>query len=113
MAKELIKVRGFQVAPTEIEGVLLLHPSITDCAVVGVQNSVDESELPRAYIAVQPGATVTEADIRNFTKDRLARYKQLDGGIVFVDSISRNGNGKIQKKDLKKMASPRDLRTRL
>ncbi|KEF59596.1 uncharacterized protein A1O9_04442 [Exophiala aquamarina CBS 119918] len=112
-ASELIKVRGFQVAPTEIEGVLLLHPKIADCAVIGIQHSIEESELPLAYIAVKPGAVVTEADVRTFTQDRLARYKQLEGGIRFLDSIPRNGNGKIQKNVLKKMAAPNHLRTKL
>ncbi|KIX08512.1 uncharacterized protein Z518_03168 [Rhinocladiella mackenziei CBS 650.93] len=101
--KELIKVRGFQVAPTELEGVLLLHPNIVDCAVVGVHCSVDKSELPRAYIVVKPGTVLTEAEVREFTRDKLARYKQLDGGIRFVDKVPRNANGKIQKTELRQM----------
>lgn len=111
--QELIKVRGFQVAPTEIEGVLLLHPKIADCAVIGIQCSIEESELPLAYVVVQPGAIVPEADIRKFTEDRLARYKQLDGGIRFLDSIPRNANGKIQKNVLKKMTAHKHVRTKL
>lgn len=84
-----------------------------DCAVIGVQNSIEESELPRAYIAVQLGATITEAEVKSFIKDKLARYKQLDGGIRFVDTIPRNGNGKIQKNILKKMAVEKDSRAKL
>lgn len=101
------------MAPTEIEGVLLLHPKVADCAVIGIQNSIEESELPLAYVAVQPGAIVTEAEIRNFTKHRLARYKQLDGGIRFLERIPRNGNGKIQKNVLKKMAAQERSRMKL
>jgi 4-coumarate--CoA ligase len=96
-------VRGFQVAPAEIEGVLLLHPDIVDCAVIGLQRSMGESELPRAFIVARLGSRITARDVREFTKDRLARYKQLDGGIVFVDKVPRNANGKLQKGDLRRM----------
>ncbi|OAL36965.1 hypothetical protein AYO20_03734 [Fonsecaea nubica] len=103
LRQELIKVRGFQVAPAELEAALLLHPNIVDCAVIGVQAAIDESELPRAYIVVRPGTTVTEAEIREFTKDKLARYKQFDGGIRFIDKVPRNANGKIQKAELREL----------
>lgn len=97
----MIKVRGFQVAPTELESVLLLHPNIIDCAVFGVQRSIDESELPGAFIVTRPGAALTETDVREFTRERLARYKQLDGGIRFMDQLPRNANGKVMKNELR------------
>ena len=53
--KSLIKVRGFQVAPAEIEGVLLSHPEVVDVAVIGVQVSEESSELPRAYVVKEGG----------------------------------------------------------
>ena len=111
-SKELIKVRGFQVAPMEVEAVLLLHPNIVDCAVVGVQHSIHESELPRAYIAVRPGTKLTESEVREFTREKLARYKQLDGGIRFVDKVPRNINGKILKNELRHMVE-REIGSRL
>lgn len=109
--KELIKVRGFQVAPAELEGVLLSHPGVSDAAVIGVtlgspiaKAGEKGSELPRAYVVVKSGNRLSEADIQAYMKERLAGYKQLVGGIVFVETIPKNASGKILKKDLKEIA---------
>lgn len=109
--KELIKVRGFQVAPAELEGVLLSHPSISDAAVIGVSaGGVNASageqgtEMPRAYIVVKGGNRMSEADVQTYMRERLAGYKQLVGGVKFVEAIPKNASGKILKKDLKAMA---------
>jgi 4-coumarate--CoA ligase len=109
--KELIKVRGFQVAPAELEGVLLSHPDISDAAVIGVHGgganaSVGEqgTELPRAYIVLKSGSRMREAEVQTYMRERLAGYKQLNGGVKFVDAIPKNASGKILKKDLKAMA---------
>lgn len=78
--KELIKVRGFQVAPAEIEGVLLEYEAVLDVAVIGVKVGRDE-EVPRAYVVLKPGMEgVSEQSIKSFTGTRLAGYKRLDGG---------------------------------
>jgi 4-coumarate--CoA ligase len=100
----LIKVRGFQVAPAELEGVLLDHPELIDAAVIGVQQSKEESELPRAYVVRKPGSNVTEQNVRKFSSERLARYKNLDGGVRFVDVIPKNASGKILKNQLRELA---------
>jgi 4-coumarate--CoA ligase len=102
--KDLIKVRGFQVAPAELEGVLLSHPSIIDAAVIGVPKADGSSELPRAYVVKMPGAAVEEQDLHGFIGENLARYKRLDGGVVFVDSIPKNASGKILKVPLRERA---------
>jgi 4-coumarate--CoA ligase len=106
--KELIKVRGFQVAPAELEGVLLSHPDVSDAAVIGVTagGAAGEqgTELPRAYIVLKQGSRMREADVQAYMKERLAGYKQLVGGVKFVDTIPKNASGKILKKDLKEMA---------
>jgi 4-coumarate--CoA ligase len=105
--KELIKVRGFQVAPAELEGVLLSHDEISDAAVIGISaGGADEqgTELPRAYIVLKQGSDLKEADVQAYVKQRLAGYKQLVGGVKFVDGIPKNASGKILKKDLKVMA---------
>lgn len=109
LSQELIKVRGFQVAPAELEGVLLSHPDVSDAAVIGVSGGGEKAgeegtEMPRAYIVVKPGSQLGEKHVQIYMKERLAGYKQLVGGVRFVDSIPKNASGKILKKDLKEIA---------
>jgi acyl-CoA synthetase (AMP-forming)/AMP-acid ligase II len=122
--QELIKVRGFQVAPAELEGVLLSHPEISDAAVIGVSTSrtrnkdpltnagEEGTESPRAYIVLIPGSRMEERELQSYMRERLAGYKQLVGGVRFVDSIPKNASGKILKKDLKETAR-REMTARL
>ena len=88
--KELIKVKGNQVAPAELEALLLEHPQLADAAVVGVTRSGDE--VPRAYVVVQEGnkGKVSEADVKEWLAKRVTRYKRLEGGVGFVDVIPKN-----------------------
>ena len=109
--KELIKVRGFQCAPAELEGVLLSHPDISDAGVIGIPaagfgSTVGEqgSEVPRAYVVKKRGTDLRESDVHRWMKDRLAGYKQLVGGVQFVDGIPKNASGKILKGELRAMA---------
>lgn len=104
--KELIKVRGFQVAPAELEGVILDHPQVLDAAVIGIQTPKDDSELPRAYVVIRPGAdkSITEDDIKQYLAKRLAKYKRLEGGVKFVASIPKTPSGKILKRILREEA---------
>lgn len=113
--KELIKVRGFQVAPAELESVLLLHPHIIDVAVIGIKEPGTDDELPRAYIVRRPtaeGKKLSEEDVKAYVSERLAKYKSLTGGVRFVDSIPKNPTGKILKKVLKEEASKESSETR-
>ena len=73
--QELIKVRGFQVAPAELEGVLIAYPDIIDAAVIGIQHTEAEFELPRAYVVKRPGSRLTKQDVFTYSAERLARYK--------------------------------------
>lgn len=101
-------MRGFQVAPAELEAVLLLHPHIVDAAVIGVSFPGSDDELPRAYIVGRPtaeGAKLTEGEIRQYIAERLAKYKGLTGGVTFVDGIPKNASGKILKKVLKEISA--------
>ncbi|TKA82652.1 hypothetical protein B0A55_00743 [Friedmanniomyces simplex] len=104
--KELIKVRGFQVTPPELEGHLLDHPNIVDAAVIGVPDPARDSELPRAYVVRRSGSgeVLTVAEVNKYMRERLASYKQLEGGIVFVEAIPKNASGKILKRVLREQA---------
>ncbi|KAK1754532.1 4-coumarate--CoA ligase-like 7 [Echria macrotheca] len=100
--KELIKVKGNQVAPAELEAVLLESPDVADVAVIGV--TIDGGELPRAYVVKDPRSKATEKDIAEWMKGRVAYYKQLKGGVVFTDIIPKNPSGKILRAKLRERA---------
>ncbi|KAL2115809.1 hypothetical protein VTJ04DRAFT_10064 [Mycothermus thermophilus] len=107
--KELIKVKGNQVAPAELEGVLLESPDVADAAVVGVtmpgeKGSGSSWEVPRAYVVRRPGSKATEADVAKWMEGKVAPYKRLTGGVVFVDVIPKNPSGKILRKQLRDRA---------
>ncbi|KAK2781973.1 hypothetical protein FQN52_000333 [Onygenales sp. PD_12] len=106
--KELIKVRGFQVAPPELEAVLLGHPLIMDAAVIGVKfKNEKDIEHPRAYVVRQPvpaAQKLTEREIQEFAAGKLAKYKFLSGGVKFVEAIPKNASGKILKRVLREEA---------
>ena len=106
--KELIKVRAFQVAPPELEAVLLSHPQIVDAAVIGVPApNPDDGQLPRAYVVRRPGEhgdAVTEAEIKAHVAGKLAKFKHLEGGVMFVSAIPKNASGKILKRLLREEA---------
>jgi len=98
-------VRGFQVAPAELEGALTEHPDIVDAAVIGLRaRGQDDSELPKAYIVKREGSQITDKDVMAHMKERLARYKQLEGGIEFVNDIPKLPSGKILKRVLREQA---------
>ncbi len=102
--KELLKYKGLQIAPAELEHLLITHPSIQEAAVIGVPSPEDpSSELPRAYVVADP-AEVCVDEVKRFVKDRLAEYKQLRGGVVFVLEIPKNPSGKILRRELRERA---------
>jgi len=101
--KEFLKVKGFQVAPAEIEHVILSHPGVADAAVVGI---LDEyaGELPLAYVVLKTDSNLTESEIKKFVADRLVNYKRLEGGVKFIDAIPKNPSGKILRRILRDKA---------
>jgi 4-coumarate--CoA ligase len=104
--KELIKVRGYQVAPAELEALLVTHDAINDAAVIQIPDD-EAGELPRAYVVLNStdGASeVTETDIYEWVKERVAPYKRLDGGIIFTDAIPKAASGKILRRILRDQA---------
>ncbi|KAL4915914.1 hypothetical protein BDW62DRAFT_187523 [Aspergillus aurantiobrunneus] len=100
--KELIKVKGNQVAPAELEAILLEHPAVGDAAVIGVP--INNDECPRAYIVLKPGKSATAKDITSFMEGKVSRIKRITGGVVFLDSIPKNPSGKILRKNLREQA---------
>ncbi|KIW78545.1 hypothetical protein Z517_08383 [Fonsecaea pedrosoi CBS 271.37] len=97
--KELIKVKGFQVAPAEIEQTLLLHPSVADAAVVGFK--MNNGEYPKGYVVKKEQAPdVTAEELQAFIKARLSKVKWLTAGVEFINAIPRNNTGKIERRKL-------------
>jgi 4-coumarate--CoA ligase len=100
--QELIKVKGNQVAPAELEALLLDHPAVQDAAVVGV--TINGEELPRAYIALQEEQSATAQEIAAWLAKKVAPHKRLAGGVKFIDTIPKNPSGKILRKALRDLA---------
>jgi acyl-coenzyme A synthetase/AMP-(fatty) acid ligase len=105
--KEMIKVNGLQVAPAELEAVLLEHKDVVDAAVIGT--TLRDEETPRAYIV--PSDAVRSRDnkgfcdlIETFVAGKVSKHKRLKGGIVVVDKIPRLLSGKIQRSIIKAWA---------
>lgn len=98
--KELIKYKGFQVPPFEIESILLKHPKVKDCAVIGKPDE-EAGELPLAFVVLQPGERAEEKDIVDFAASKTSSTKKLRGGVVFVDDIPKNPSGKILRRALR------------
>ena len=98
-SKEMIKVKGFQVAPAEIEAVLHGHPGVRDCAVFGVP---DESggEVPVAAVALESSQRVTALELQQLVAESLAGYKRLHE-VVMVEQIPRLPSGKVLRRTLR------------
>ncbi|KAI8943118.1 hypothetical protein NX059_001149 [Plenodomus lindquistii] len=112
--KELIKVKGLQVAPAELEALLLDHPDVQDAAVIGVDNNGDE--LPRAYIMPQsPDRATPEVaeNIKSWIAEKVSRHKRLEGGVHFIDAVPKNPSGKILRKLLREKAALEDTKAKL
>jgi 4-coumarate--CoA ligase len=101
--KELIKVRGFPVAPAELEELLLTNENVADVAVIQVPNDA-AGELPRAYVVLKPTADPkksTEQSLKNWVRERVAPQKRLEGGIKFLQEIPKSASGKILRRVLR------------
>lgn len=101
--KELIKVRGFQVAPAELEELILHNEHVQDVAVVQIPDEVSD-ELPRAYVVLKPSADpkeVTEDYLKDWVKERVSPYKRINGGVRFVEQIPKSASGKILRRILR------------
>ncbi|MET8134411.1 MULTISPECIES: 4-coumarate--CoA ligase family protein [unclassified Streptomyces] len=98
--KELIKYKGFQVAPAELEALLLTHPGIADAAVIGSYNE-DNNEVPHAFVVRQPSAAgLTEGEVMMHVAERVAPYKRVRL-VTFIDAVPRAVSGKILRRELR------------
>lgn len=100
--KELIKYKGYQVAPAELEALLLSHPQIADAAVVGAHDAEGE-EVPKAFVVVQAGASLTSDDVIAYVAEHVAPYKKVRQ-VEFIDAIPKSASGKILRKDLRALS---------
>ncbi|CAG9789350.1 unnamed protein product [Diatraea saccharalis] len=100
--KELIKYKGFQVAPAELEALLLRHAGVADCGVVGAPDAA-AGELPTAFVVLQPGAQLTPEQLVQYVAAKVSPTKHLRGGVHFIDEIPKNPSGKILRRELKKL----------
>ena len=94
--KELIKYKGMQVAPAEIEAVLLTHPAVADCAVIPVEDE-EAGELPKAYVALK--GTATAEELMAFVASHVAPHKKIRL-VEFIDQIPKTASGKILRRVL-------------
>ncbi|XP_011305449.1 4-coumarate--CoA ligase 2 [Fopius arisanus] len=99
--KDLIKVKGFQVSPAELEDVIISHEKVNDVAVIGVPHD-ELGAAPKAFIVPKPNIKVTEEEIKNHVAQRLSKHKHINQ-ITFIDEIPKNATGKILRKELYKL----------
>jgi acyl-coenzyme A synthetase/AMP-(fatty) acid ligase len=102
--KEMIKYKGFAVAPAEVESVLLEHPAVRDCGVVGKQDEI-AGEVPCAFVVLREGykeGSKAATDLCGFVAERLTGYKQ-PREVRFVANIPRNPSGKILRRQLREL----------
>ncbi|KAJ7108778.1 AMP binding protein [Mycena epipterygia] len=110
--KELIKYKGFQVPPAELEALLLTHPEIADAAVIGVDSIEQATELPRAYVAHAHPEQVKTAEAKaafansivKWVETRVAKHKFLRGGVAVIDVVPKSAAGKILRRELRDLA---------
>jgi 4-coumarate--CoA ligase len=101
--KDLIKYNGFQVAPAQLEDLLLGHAAVADVAVIGVYSDERATELPRAYVVVAAGYKGDEQlgkALQEWVNERVAPHKKLRGGVRFVDAIPKSNAGKVLRRVL-------------
>lgn len=98
--KELIKYKGFQVPPAELEGLLLGNPKIKDVGVIGIADE-NSGELPMAFVVKQDNVELTEKEVVDFVANNASNAKWLRGGVKFIDEIPRNPSGKILRREIR------------
>lgn len=102
--KELIKYKGLQVAPAELEDLIHKHPAVQDVAVIGMPDD-RAGELPRAYVVLKPNVEIHAHDLMKYVEENVSDYKKLRGGVEFLKEIPKSPSGKILRRVLKDQLS--------
>ncbi len=97
--KEMIQYRGYRIAPAELESILMEHPAVRDCAVVGLPDK-DAGEIPKAFVVLQPQVEVEPEDLIDFVAERVPEYKQIRE-VALIPEVPKNASGKILRRVLK------------
>ncbi len=99
-AKEMIKYKGYQIAPAELEALLIEHPDVADAAVIPKDSGNGMDEIPKAFVVRRAGAQLTAEDVMAYVEERVAPYKKVRE-VDFVEAIPKNPSGKILRRELK------------
>lgn len=97
--KELIKYKGYQVPPAELEALLLAHPKIADAAVIGLPDD-EAGEIPKAFVVPAEGESLTATEVMDFVAEQVAPYKKVRV-VEFIEAVPKSAAGKILRKDLR------------
>lgn len=104
--KDMIVSGGENIYSAEVEAAISAHPAVKDAAVIGVPDD-RWGEVPKAFVVAEPGTILTEKDLIEFVRERIAHYK-APRSVEFVDSLPRNASGKILKRELREPYSKSD-----
>jgi acyl-CoA synthetase (AMP-forming)/AMP-acid ligase II len=99
-AKEMIKYKGYQIAPAELESVIMEHPDVADVAVIPKDTGTADGEFPKAFVVVRAGADLDADAVMAHVAERVAPYKKVRE-VEFIDAVPKNPSGKILRRELK------------
>ena len=96
-SKELIKYKGFQVAPAELEGIIGAREEVNDVLVIPVPDD-EAGEVPKAFVSLKPGFQMTPEEVAAHVAEHVAHYKRLRGGVEIVEEVPRSASGKLLRR---------------
>ncbi|KAF8317906.1 acetyl-CoA synthetase-like protein [Clavulina sp. PMI_390] len=115
--KELIKYKGYQVPPAELEAILLQHPAVADAGVIGIVSPDRSTELPTAFVSLRDASLRANRrlplEISEWFSPQVAHYKQLRGGLFVLDTVPRSPTGKVLRRQLREHAAAKATAPRL